>query len=141
MKKKVLSLLLVVTLMFAFTVNVYASNDDATEDSVGLRESLFLHPQPNPVSKTTQSFDIQSTDMNPDDNRLSISIEVYTSTPKYLFQVYDKTQQEIVVSQIFNANNVDHSFGNVINYQHDYTVSITNIGDIGIIGTMLLVID
>ncbi len=133
MKKKILSLLLVVSLMFVFTTSVFASTGVSIANT-GNTAYLNIYPG------KSQTININSKDLDCTDDTLSIGLILNTPYPQYTIMVYDTTENKVVSFKQFNDPSLYYSFGRIIDCCNNYQIIITNVGDTVIEGNALVVV-
>lgn len=109
MKKKIFSLLLVVSLMFVFTISAYAA---------GASTDFSLMPDKNAF------VTINSRNMDKDDTDLRISV-VTRSNADYRIYVRDVNSSRIIIDKEYKGSK-SMNFLNVINPNHNYRIVIEN---------------
>ncbi|QUI23016.1 hypothetical protein HZI73_12255 [Vallitalea pronyensis] len=127
MKKSFLSVILLVALALNLNISSYAS--------VGDVQSLKLERW-----ESDQCI-FNSEDMEMNDDVLTISVSIETSNPDYIIKVVDRTENNIVASLSSRETSLYHSFGSIINPNHDYEVHIFNVGFSLLRGKLMAVID
>ncbi|MCG8538801.1 MAG: hypothetical protein MJA82_02530 [Clostridia bacterium] len=133
MKKKILSLLLVVSLMFVFTTSVFASTGVSIANT-GNTAYLNIYPG------KSQTININSKDLDCTNDTLSIGLILNTPYPQYTIMVYDTTENKVVSFKQFNDPSLYYSFGRIIDCCNNYQIIITNVGDTVIEGNALVVV-
>ncbi len=133
MKKKILSLFLVVSLMFALTTSVFASSDVSVANT---GDTSYINNYPG----KSHIINISSREMDCKDDTLCIGLILDTPYPQYSIMVYNTTENKVVAFNSFNDPSLYYSFGRIIDSRNDYQIIITNTGDTVIEGHALVVV-
>lgn len=112
MKKKIFSLLLVVSLMMAFTVTSFAYHSEY--DSFNIHHMEY------------EDIFILAKDMDSNDDKLDLTIVIDDQDAPYMIEVFDLTAHELVYSNIFTGNMSEETIFRHINHKHSYKIKIIN---------------
>lgn len=121
MKKKILSLLLIVSLMMAFTVTSFANAEKTDEFNLSgysLSRTVF-----------------ESSELSSNDDRITFNVTIDQAFPKYSIRIYDKTTNVKIFDESFKWDLKDYVVKN-LNSSHSYSVWIKNESSSRITGTM-----
>lgn len=135
MKKKFLSLLLAVCLMFTLTISVYASNDIVPFSSHGEYMNFSLD------NGDMDYMDLTASEID-GDNHLTVSIVANQSDADYFIHVFEKPANGPVdfqkpISYVNLNGSTSYNFRNVFEPGKDYRVYITSVSHSTITGSLI----
>ncbi len=135
MKKKLLSLILVFSLMLSFAVTSYASTD-----VVDYYFSYVYFDVAPSFPLEPYEIEISSSELNHDNNDLYATINFNEIGIECLVVLYDKTLDENVAEKFFFTQSGTWELLNTINPNHDYIIKIYTYSGSVLTGTLETVI-
>ncbi|WP_432401431.1 hypothetical protein [Wukongibacter sp. M2B1] len=115
MKNKIFTLLLVVSLMVAFTVTSFANYTKGKCYGIDPNETI--------------SIEIDSKVMTSDDDHISFTVESVDPTDSYKVTIFDERAQVVVFEKTFQGELYPRYTVDNINTRHTHIVSIENLND------------